>query len=51
VEIRERLSQLTRLNFDNIAIEITSDGQAFAASLDGRAYEVELIDAADGRFE
>jgi acetyl/propionyl-CoA carboxylase alpha subunit len=51
VEIIQRIPQLTRLSFDDVALDITSDGNAYAVSLDGRTYRVEVLRASNGRLD
>ena len=50
MEVGERISQLTRLAFDDISVDISSSGGVYAASLEGRTYRLELIEVSDGRI-
>ncbi len=42
---------MTRLAFDNIALDVLPDGEAYSVSTQGRTYHVEVLAASDGRFE
>ena len=42
---------MTRLSFDDTAMEITSDGRSYAAAWEGREYRAEVLAASDGRLE
>lgn len=45
MEISERIPQLTRLYLENLALDITSDGKDYVASLPDRTFRVQLLDA------
>jgi acetyl/propionyl-CoA carboxylase alpha subunit len=51
VEICERLPELTRLTFDEVSLEITPDGRAYAVSLDGHTHRLEILGLASARLE
>ncbi len=51
MEIDPGIPQLTKLSFDGIAIEITSDGKSYTVSSDRGLFHAEVLDAADGRME
>jgi acetyl/propionyl-CoA carboxylase alpha subunit len=51
MEIARRLSQLTRLAFDDTALEITSSGNEYTVSLDGRQHRAERIESSGNRLE
>lgn len=42
---------MTRLAFDDIPLEISSDGNIYSVALDGRTYQAEIAEAADGRLD
>ncbi len=42
---------MTRLAFDNVALDVTSDGKAYSVALDGHDHRVELLESSDGRLE
>ncbi len=51
VEIVRRISQLTRLAFDNIALDVTPDGRLYAIQLDGQAHRIEVLEMSNGRLD
>jgi geranyl-CoA carboxylase alpha subunit len=51
LEIIEGSSHLTRITFDDIPLEITSSGNIYSLSLNGQAYQLELLEAANGRLD
>ncbi len=42
---------MTRISFENISLDLTSDGRHYATSLVDRSYQIELIDAVAGRLD
>jgi acetyl/propionyl-CoA carboxylase alpha subunit len=51
VEVFRRVSQLTRLAFDDALLDIAPDGQGYSISLDGRIHRTELLSSHDGLLE
>ena len=51
MEIGERLSQLTRLTLDDIALDANPDGMGYVISLEDRTYHLEVLGSADGRLD
>ncbi len=42
---------MTRLAFDHTWLEITTDGKAYVASIEGRTCRIEVLEASAGRFD
>jgi 3-methylcrotonyl-CoA carboxylase alpha subunit len=42
---------LTRIAFDDLVLEVTSSGNTYAVSLEGRNYRLEILEATEGRLE
>ncbi len=51
MEVLGGVSQLTRLAFDSIALDVTPEKEAYAVSMQGKTYHVELLEASGGRFD
>ena len=51
MEVLGGVSQLTRLAFDNIALDVSSDREAYSVSVQGRTYRVEVLEASGGRLD
>ncbi len=42
---------MTRLSFNDSAVEISADGDGYAASLDGQTHRLEVLEASNGRLD
>lgn len=42
---------MTRLAFDNIALDVIADGQAYSVSIRGKTHRIELLEASGGRLD
>ncbi len=42
---------MTKLSFGDTAVDITSEGNGYSASWDGKTFHVEVLDAANGRMD
>lgn len=51
MEVIRRVSQLTRLAYDDAALDIAPDGQGYSVSLDGRIHRIAVLDSQDGLLE
>ncbi len=51
MEIHPGIQKLTRLAFNDSAVEISADGDGYAASLDSEHRHIEVLDASNGRLD
>jgi acetyl/propionyl-CoA carboxylase alpha subunit len=51
MEVPGGVSQLTRLAFDDIALDVNSDGQAYSVSVQGRTHRIEVLEASGSRLD
>ena len=51
MEIVRRISELSKLAFDNIVLDISPNGSVFAIQLDDQAHQVEVLDVSNGLLD
>ncbi len=51
MEVFERIPQLTRLYFDSVSIDVTSDGSHYVVSLPGGGVSVEALQVSADRLD
>ncbi len=51
MEIDERIPELTRHSFEDVTLDLTSEGRLYVGSLADRTYRLELVEASPDRLE
>jgi acetyl/propionyl-CoA carboxylase alpha subunit len=51
MEIVRRISELSKLAFDNIVLDISPNGSIFAIQVDGRSHQVEILNESNTRLD
>jgi biotin carboxyl carrier protein len=51
MEESERVSQLMKLNFNDITLDISSNGETFTLTLDDKTIQVEVLHAENGKLD
>jgi acetyl/propionyl-CoA carboxylase alpha subunit len=51
MEIVKRISQLTRLSFDNVSMDVAPNGTIYSIQWDGHTHQAEVLDSSNGRLD